>query len=202
MDKKEFEKITATFPDVAPNITRITELTKKINKVRRKLKTQRNKYSFLSDLVAIGGTDKITALAIRDCFKHLGFKTEYVEKLRDEDVRVFHEDRLIVIEATGTHKNQSKDKIAQTAIHSSKARDKFPNLTVTGLLIINNDNSLHYTKRDPNPFKNDVDNFVKFNNCGYMTTSELLNGFIKVKTGELTSNDFYISLTKSGEIKY
>lgn len=203
MTEKELKNITSVFSDLKPLIALRSELLNKTSKIRRRLKTKLSKYVFLSDIVGIGIKEDHLVNAVVSFFKELGFvKVENIEKKKKEDIRLFTEDILLLIEVTGTSSSTLKDnKIHQISKHIPLNQEKFKELQVFGLFVVNHDNEKHYLEREKNPFNNEMHNISKSHNYSITTTIHLLNAFTEFKCGNMTAKEIVEKLCSSGEVK-
>lgn len=197
--------ITSGFEDVRKSIDDYKEAKRKELKARRKLKTLETKYSFLARLTEINGQGSKLEEEVRLYFKALGFKK--VEKVgtkyKEEDLRIFINDKLILVEVTGNNKSQTdEDKGHAITKHISIKQSQYPDLQVLGLFVFNHDNTRPFNRRSSKPFSNKLINIALHNKYSLISTVELLKAFIKIKKNELTLDDFTNKLCNLGEVKY
>jgi len=204
MTTAELKNITANFSEIKTLIERQNDLSRQTNKVRRRLKTQIDKYSFLADLIGIDSNGDRLVNALVDFFKALGFdKIENVDKkYKEEDIRLWVDDVLLVIEITGIDNANPKDsKVHQISKHIPRRQAKFQNKKVFGVFIVNHDNKKHFSKREKKPFRKDICEIAESHNYTITTTVDLLNAFLHFKNGTLTQKDIVDKLCLKGELK-
>jgi len=204
MTTPELKKITSYFSDIKPLIIKRNDLLRQTNKVRRRLKTKVKEYLFLLDLVGIDSSGDALVNAVVDFFKALGFdKVENVDKkYKDEDIRLWVNDILLIIEVTGIDTaNPKYTKAHQISMHIPSRQAKYPNFKVFGAFVVNHDNKKYFTKRDKKPFTKDINEIAQSHKYTLTTTVDLFNAFIQFKKGTLTSTDIIDKLCSTGELK-
>jgi hypothetical protein len=204
MTTSELKNITSNFSDIKPLIQKQNDLQNHTNKVRRRLKTQLNKYCFLKDLVDIDSNGDKLVDSIVLYFKELGFKNvENVDKkYKDEDIRLWVGDLLIIFEVTGIDTpNPKDDKAHRISKHIPVLQEKYPDLHIFGVFIVNHDNKKHFSKRDKKPFREKLTDIAKAHKYTLTTTVDLLNAFLNIKKGELTETELIKELCSGGELK-
>jgi len=203
MTDKEYLKLTSGFCDIKQLILREQELKKEYNKARKKLKTKELRYSFLKDIVGIDINADDLVIAVVKLFKAFEFdKVENLEKLKNEDLRIWFENKLILVEITGVKKIAlDDDKSHSISKHININKELNKNHDVTGLTIVNHDNKKHFTQRNKSPFRPLLDDIGKANKYSLITTDILLKLFIEYKQNLLTKQDIINILTSGGVIK-
>lgn len=204
MTKEELSIFTSTFDDIKPLIEKRNNLLKDINKTRRRLKTQFNKYSFLYDLVGINANGTPLVDALVKYFKAFNFENvENVDKkYKDEDIRLFHHDTLIIIEVTGIDAaNPQENKAHQITKHIPTRQNENPNLNVFGLFVVNHENTKAYNKRSKRPFSDKLDKIAKSHKYGLITTVDLFYAFLEFKNNKFTPDKLISKLCSTGIIK-
>jgi hypothetical protein len=143
-------------------------------------------------------------LAIKKCFDAFGFdKAECIgKKFREEDIRLWFGNKLIIFEATGS-KNQhpEQNKMFQIARHIPIKKEQFKDFKVYGGFIINHDNLKPFDQRLHSPFDTAADTFAKGQGVVLLSTLDLLKSFINFKKGKLTLDDFVRHLCTPGIFK-
>lgn len=119
----------------------------------------------------------------------------------EEDIRLWIDDKLVIMEVTGS-KNAvpEDDKIFQITKHVPVRQHQYPNLKVFGSFIMNHDNLNTYEKRGK-PFDERINNFAKHSKISIITTTDLLNAFIKYKKGQIKPGDIIEGLCIPGVLK-
>ena len=203
MNNSELKIITSNFNDIKPLIDERNNLLWQTNKVRRRLKTRLQKYSFLKDMIDIDSHGTKLVNSIVKYFKILGFeKIENVDKNKDEDIRLWVDNKLIIFEVTGiSEQTTSDDKAHQISKHIQIRQEEYPGIRVSGVFIVNHDNKKHYSKRHKAPFRKGLNEIARTNNYTLTTTIDLLNAFIKIKNGELTKEELINKICSKGEMK-
>jgi len=204
MTKKELKNITSSFNDIKIIIDQHNELLKQTSRVRRRLKTLLNDYSFLSDLVSINATDTILDNALRIFFNKLGYdKVECVgKKFKEEDVRLWLNDKLIIFEVTGSKNDiPTDDKTFQIIKHRPVRQLKYPNLKVFACFVINHDNKKPFGQRKHDPFDKRLEKLALANNVCICTTTDLVNAFSNYKKGLITQDELIENLCSPGILK-
>jgi hypothetical protein len=204
MTENELNKITSKFNDVKPLIEENRVALKNLNKTRKRLKTKRTHYKFIKEIVEINSAGDKLVNACVDLFKDIGFdKIENVDKkYGEEDIRLWVDDRLIVIEVTGIDTpNPKQDKTHQISKHIPKRQSQYVEKKVTGLFIVNHDNDKEYKNRNKKPYDNKITEIAKSHNYTLMTTIDLLNAYTMIKMEKLKSEEFIEKLCSTGLFK-
>jgi len=204
MDNSQLKKITASFLDVEPLFKKKKKLLQEARQTRRKLKTKLNEYSFLKTLVGLEIKDKELELAVKECFESFGFdKVEWVaQAFKEEDLRVWYGNKLIIFEVTGKGGEQpSHEKIFQIDRHVPIKKKQFKEYEVHGGFIANHHSKISFDQRHKKPFDEKVNVLAKGSEISLLTTVDILNSFIKFKTGKLTLDDFVTQLCTPGIFK-
>lgn len=201
MTKSELKQITSDFSDIKPLIIQNKELSGKISKIRRRLKTNLDNYGFLIDLVSVDSYGERLVNAVVDFFKAIGFdKVENVDKkYKEEDVRLWQDNILLIIEVTGIEaKNPKYSKSHQISMQIPKRQSEFPDLQVFGLFVVNHDCKKHYLKREKKPFTSEINNIAHLHNYTLATTLDLLNLFKQFKNGSINQKEILAKLCSTG----
>ena len=184
MTTADLKLITSDFDDIKPLIERQNDLLKQSNQVRRRLRTQLIKYDFLKQLVGVGATDTTLDKALKAYFNSLGFdKVECVgKKFKEEDVRLWTDQRLLIFETTGS-KNPvpTDDKIFQIFKHVPIRKGQNPSLNVFGVFVFNHDNLKPFRQRTKNAFDKRTENFALAHGFTVTTTTDLFNAYLNIK---------------------
>lgn len=204
MNNSLIRNYTTEFEDIVCVLTELKALRKKEMQLRRRLKTLKEKYSFIEELVGINNSgDKISS-AIKAYFKAFGFnKIEIVpEKDGKEDLRLWFDDKLLIIEATGTEKKDNNEgKAHQISKHIPLRQQEFPKFKVFGVFISNHDNKKIYNQRNPKSFDKRLIQIAESHNYTVTTTVDLFNAFILFKKGRLMPKELIDKLCITGELK-
>jgi hypothetical protein len=201
MNSKELKVITSNFTDVSILLEEQKQLNRKINRVRRKLKTKYNEYKFLQKLVGIEIIGDELENALKLYFKKLGFeKVDKVgKKFREEDIRLWIDNRLILFEVKGDNRPIMKDdKIFQLLKHIPNKQKKYEDKIVYGVFVCNHDNLKPFNERNSNPFDERVKKLIVDSKICVITTIELLKIFEKIEQGLMTKDDFITKLCTPG----
>ena len=203
MNNSELKIITSHFSDIKPLIDERNNLLRQTNKVRKRLKTRLEEYGFLKDMIDIDSHGTKLVNSIVKYFKTLGFKKiENVDKNKDEDIRLWVDDKLIIFEVTGIDTPTPTDnKAHQISKHIQIRQKEYPDIKVSGLFIVNHDNKKHFLKRHKTPFRKGLDEIARTNKYTLTTTIDLFNAFIKIKNGELTKEELVNKICLKGEMK-
>jgi hypothetical protein len=203
MTDRELKKYTLDFDDVKSVINKRKALKRQETRLRRRLKRLESKYSFLKDLVGINASNTIITNAIKAYFMELGFnKIEIIpEKSGIEDLRLWVDNKLFIIEATGTgNKDNNETKALQIIKHIPSRQRENPAFKVLGVFISNHDNKKPLNERNTKSFDKRLIEFAE-SYCTITTTIDLFNAFINIKKGLLTPNELIDKLTVFGELK-
>lgn len=204
MTNSELKNITSRFEEVKTLIEKHNTLLNETTKIRRRLKTKIRKYTFLKNLVDIDSCGDKLVNSVVQCFKEMGFDDiENVDKkYKDEDIRLFIEDTLILFEITGIdNANPPDDKVHQISKHIPIRQKKYPTLKVFGVFMVNHDNKKHFSNREKKPFRKALIDISKEHKYTITTTLDLLVAFIKIKAGKLTKEELIEKLCTTGELK-
>jgi len=197
------KKVTADFEDVKTLMDELNSIKKNERRVKRRLKTKYLKYTFLSDIVGLSKKDKKLTEPLFLFFKNLGINIHRApnkDKGGVEDLRVFYNDKLIIIEATSIENNRATEaKLTQILKHTKIRQDEFPNFKVIGLSIINHEDGKHFTKRvTKQNYQDKTIKILKSHELCSVTTLTLLINFVKIKRGETSVDDLMANLISPG----
>lgn len=198
--KQEISK----FDEVALLLQELKILKVQERRKRRRLNTVLKKYSFLNNLVCIDGKDEIIEDALVNYFKELGFNNikKVGKKFKEEDLRLFVNDKLIIFEVTGTKNiNNTDDKSHQISKYIPLRKIQYSNLNVFGVFVSNHDNKKQIELRNKVPFDNRSNKIASASEYSLTTTTDLFHAFIKIKKGLLTPDELIDKLCKFGKLK-
>ena len=204
MTDNELNKITCKFSDVKPLIDQINLVLIELNRLRKRLKTKRSKYKFINDLIDINSAGNTLVNACVDLFKELGIGTvENIDKkYYEEDIRIWHGDKLIIVEVTGIDTPNPKfTKAHQISLHIRLRQEQYKEKEIFGLFIVNHDNKKYYKQRNNKPFNNKIIDIAKSHKYTLMTTTDLLNAYKMIKMEKLKPEEFIEKLCLLGLFK-
>jgi len=203
MDKSQFLEITSQFDDIREQLDHFNQIKSEYAKRRRRLKTLIGKYFFLKDIVDVESKSERLRGGLKEYFMAIGFdRVELVpEKLGIEDMRLWIQDKYILVEITGRNKATCDDKSAHDiSKHIPLNKNKYPQYKVSGLFIVNHDSKKNFSHRFKNPFNNtNVIEIAKSHHYTLTTTIDLLYAFVEIKLGRLTIEKFVDQLCSFGE---
>ena len=202
---KEFLKLTRHFPDVTDAIGRANSAKRDLNRATRRVRSLKTKYQFLQDLVGIKSHADTLDSALKSFFKELGYTDvrKVGKKYQREDLQIWTDNKLIVIEAKGiTRPTPSDPECGQIAKYMRLRGKKITDKTVFGLFVVNHDNDKHPCRRNPTPFDKNKIEYAEASEYGLTTTIELLKAFIQIKTGRLTVGEFENKICSTGLISF
>jgi hypothetical protein len=206
MTVEEFFKFTADFPDIADLLRQSDRLNKEVKQVRRRLNTKANHYSFLDAIVRHNYYDKPLEKAVQALLKEVGYTDVrwLGHNNKYEDLQIWLGDRITTIEVKGLAGAHPKEHdCSQVIKYMARRQDIHKDKRVMGLFIVNHNNSVpDFTKRSAAPFDKTRIKDAELFKYGLLTTRELFYAFIKLKTGQLTFNDFDTTLHGVGLIKF
>lgn len=203
MDKGELRHIIKDFNDVSGLLSKLRTLKSEIKGISRKLKSTFKKYEFIRYILELGANDDLLEENLKQLFKEIGFvKVNKVGKqLHKEDVRIILEDKIIIIEATGSKKlHATDDKTRQITKHLDIGRSEDEN--IFGVFIFNSDNQKNYKERNKVPFTDNQIKYAEAGKYGLLSTLDLIKGFTLVKTNRLTLTEFQEKLCSYGLIRF
>ncbi len=201
---KDLIDITSKFGDVNKLIIERKKLANDASRIRRKLKTQYEKYSFLMEMVGVNSASTPLVNSIVKCFKELGFDDVHnVDKITgQEDIRLYVEDKLIIFEVTGIDSDKPQYKKAHSiSMHKPIREQQNPNKKVFAVFIVNHDNKKHFKNRNKKPFEKGIIEIAEASKYGLITTIELFYAFVAVKMGKLSREEILNKICTNGEIK-
>ena len=143
-------------------------------------------------MVAINSSGNPLVNAVVSYFRELGFKADNVDCEGKEDVRVWINGRLIIIEVTGNEDTMQKEiKVHAISKHIPLRKMQYPNLIVTGAFIVNHDKEKHYLSRANRGIftENYIKDIASLHHYTIHTTVEMLQYFIEIKIGSMTTAD-------------
>lgn len=197
------KKITSEFEDIKVLKTQLADIKKQERRVRRRLKTQYNNYSFLSEIVGLSMKDKKLIEPLVKYFKHLGIIVHRApDKDRGgiEDLRIFHKNKLIILEATSIDKDRATEaKLTQVLKHLNTRKSEHSPLNVSGLTIVNHEDEKPAHERIlKQNYQASTLRILTSNNLTTTTTLTLLIAFINIKKGKMTADDLLEKLATPG----
>lgn len=203
MTEKDYYNLTKEFIDISVLLKEQKTIKTKLNRVLRKLNTLDSKYSFIKEIIGVNVDGEKLENSIKKYFKEIGFKD--VRKVGNsfgkDDIQIYLDNELIISEATGIKGIHTKDsKTRQITKHLELKRNNGEK--VFGIFIVNHDKETYYTERNTNPFSKDQINYAIVGKYSLVTTLELLRGFIKVKTNELTLEQYKVKLCSFGMVEF
>jgi hypothetical protein len=204
MTESDLKNITSEFSDILPIISERDDIIKSLNKTRRRLRTKLKRYSFLSQMVGIGSNGDKLVDSIVTFLKELNIgKVENVDKkYMDEDIRLWTDESLLIFEVTGIDTPNPKDyKAHQISKHLPIKQEQFADKKVYGVFIVNHDNRKNYLDRNKRPFNDRLIKIAKGHNYTLVTTVDLLNAFVKIKTDKLTPAELIEKLCSTGRFE-
>ncbi|SFZ95205.1 hypothetical protein SAMN05428642_1151 [Flaviramulus basaltis] len=203
MDNSDYCKLTKDIPEISDLLNKRNQLKTDLNKVSRKLKTISKKYEFLKKVVELNSNDDVLEENVKLLFKEIGIKkTHKVGKAkRKEDLRIILEDKILLIEVTGTKNVNSKDdKTRQMTKHVDVEKSK--GFNVQGMFIVNHENNKYFKDKTKTPFTKDQIKYSKAGKYTLMTTQSLVNAFMLVKTDQLSLSDFEKRICEYGVVEF
>lgn len=209
MHKSEYEKILLEISEISNLVSAKKEAKKAINRLNRRIATIEKNYSFLSEIVAIGNHDKDLEYSLKKYFKSLGIynRVDWLPKSgNNEDLRIWTDECVIIVDSNGNNNTTLKSahihKVSKYMALGAKVKS-MNGFTRRGLVVVNHDKSKHYSMRSKTPFTDAKEvEYAEINNIGLVTTVQLLKGYIKVKTGEITLDEFHRRITLNGIIEF
>lgn len=206
MTVEDFFKLTADFPDIADLLRQSERLNKEAKQIRRRLNTKAKHYSFLNTTVGHNSFDKPLERAVQKLLKEVGYTdVRWIgHNNQFEDLQIWRDSRITVIEVKGLSTLHPKENdCSQVGKYILRRQAKHKDKQIFGIFIVNHNNSVaDFTKRNAAPFDKTKINDAELAKRGLLTTTELLHGFIKLKTGLITFNDFDTALHGVGLIKF
>ena len=204
MTEIELKNITAEFLDIKPIIQEREEILKSLNKSRKRLKTKLKKNIFLTQMVGIGSNGGKLVDSIVKYFKELNIgKVENVDKkYRDEDIRLWVDDLLLIFEITGIDTpNPKDDKAHQISKHIPIRQEQFSDKKVFGVFVVNHDNKRNFLKRNQKPFNDRLIKIAKSHNYSLVTTVDLLKAFVLIKKDKMKPAELIKKLCLAGKFE-
>ena len=194
--------ITSSFDDVSSLLLEIKKAKANQNKLRRRLKTKVLKYSFLKDIIDINCSATKLTKAVKQYLKEIGLqKVILKEKSGEEDLQIWVDNRLILVEVTGTKGNAHKDsKTTQIAKHIPVKQEQYPDVKVSGLFISNHDFVKPVTDRNRTPFTLEQINFARTSSYTLTTTRDLLLLYIEYRRGNITTQEIINRICTFGQL--
>lgn len=202
-------KLTENLPAISELLKTCKEQKKAVRRTQAKLKREAERYSFLGEMLS--ETGNALPLTLIRFFKSAGYKKVHCvdsirlkeRKNKAEDIHIHHNSDLIICEVTSSKDNGNPPnaKCSVVSNYVANAKTVFAGKNIHGLLIINSwSEQLILVKRNKMPFNTEQIETAKNMGHGLTTTKQLINGYIRLKRGEITFDDFHNKLLKSGEI--
>lgn len=201
----DIENTISRFPEGERLLLKKAELTKELKKVRRRLRTQKARYSFLKRMIETQDST-VLEIAIKDYFRSLGFKA--VHKGNDtsrEDVQVWVEGKVYILECKNhTTGNATREDISQLSHRRANIHDlpEFEGKKLVFIGVINNQCSRPLKNRDSNPLSTENEKTLKHDKNSIVTTKSLYDAFVAIKRNKLTLNGFENKLNQIGLIEF
>jgi hypothetical protein len=179
--------------DIKVSHDRHRELKRLLNKERNKLGVLYKKYRFIDEIVNPSVDDIELQKFIADLFRELGYLTKQPKETADFDVIIKYNDDKIGIEVkNGRHVGENE--LFQAKKYASRHKTD-EDMVLHPLVIWNN------TKKNID-FDNNRTKDAIANDYGIMTTQDLLNGYLGVKSGKISFDFFHKNILKRGHIKF
>jgi hypothetical protein len=199
-------EIISTIPSVKERLDNIRNYKKLLRREMTKLEREHKYYLFLERIITNKGNDLIPPLA--EFFRAGGYeKVDIVDNQikgqnKKEDLHIYHGNEIIISEVTSdeTNNQPSSDKAYKVKMYQHNAAEAFKGKVLHGLFIINSmhgERNLHKRKRTP--FDSTLKKTALNSNYTLITTMQLALGYLKLKTGEITFEDFHKTVTTPGE---
>lgn len=188
--------------DIQQNILAIrAEADIKIGELNKEIEEEREKYSYLHDLLI--ETDDKLVHAVQSTLQNLGFKDVVnmdkeidVNDHKREDLQIRDSSPLLVVEVKGVNGIPKDTKIMQAAKYIAPTMQRLNRTDVKGLSILNHQRHVRALDRD-NPFREDIVINAQKEMVGLLSTWDLFKltrNFIKLSwTHEQVKDLFYQS---------
>ena len=207
-DLKILRQFTKGFLDVKPILTEHRKALAKVRSLDRRLKTIETKYKFIPEVIGINARDSFLVNAVKRLFKQAGFKKVVHfknEKLnpKREDLQLWTEDELFIVEVKGVSKSSpQKHDLMQVLPYFRENENRVKDHKVFGLIIINHDNKKPFKYRSSTFKDAEKHRDAVLCNYGFISTIDLIWGFLLLKTGKMTFEEFKEKLKQFGLITY
>lgn len=183
----------------------ISEFKDEIVQFKTEIDENRRKYEFLHYLITNTGSDLVKTVVI--FLKYLGFKDvinmdETNPAVKEEDLQVVIDERLLVIEVKGiggTSKDSECNQIQKIKTRRGKERGKY---NVDGLYIVNHQRYQPPLNRTNPPFTEQQIKDAIYDERGLLTTWQLFNLYFSIEKGIITKEDARKALNNFGLIEF
>lgn len=176
-----------------------------IIKIDKKIKKNKDKYSFLHNILTLTGDELV--IEIIKYLKWLGFDNiknmDEESNKKEEDIQIDLPDgSLLVIEAKGIGGTSKDDECAQISKIRSRRCEERDCFDVYALYIVNHQRHLPPLKRKNPPFTNDQISDSELNKRGLITTWQLFNLFFDLQNKILTKEHVMKKFCETGLINF
>lgn len=203
---KEGKEIILKIDDVKSLLDTRRLIKNQLDKNRRKLRTKLTEYSFIDEFISVNVTSSSLEKNIKKYFNEIGFEnvqhlTYENKETKEEDIRLFYKDILIIIEVSAsTGCDAPNSKLGQVLRRLPKRKLQFPTYKVFGSVIINHDVKNKYSSRCENPFKKMKDDAIA-SGVSLISIKDLVNIFIDIKNKKRTPAELIDLMCTAGVFK-
>lgn len=203
---KKIKEATAKFNEIKTLIDQLHDIKIQERRLKRRLKTKLDLFEFLSEIVGLDMKHKKLTEPLFKYFKALGLNVHrppHGDKLGKEDLRLFHGNKMLLIEATSIESNNAGEKkLTQILRHINGRQNEFSQYKVYGLTIVNYQDKIDFDKRNNiQEYTKDAINDLVSNSLTAVSTVKLLNDFIMIKSGQMSIDELINNLTSFGVYK-
>ena len=172
---------------------RLREFKRLLNRERSKLNVLYKKYCFIDEIVNPKVDDIELELFILDLFKNLGLICKRPRKKADFDLTVEYNSQIVGIEVKND-RHVKENELFQAKKYAG--RYQMENNKILHPLVIWNNTKANIC------FDINRINDALANNYGIMTTTELLKGYLLIKSNKMSFGMFYEKILRTGLIKF
>lgn len=200
----QYKDIIAELDEIKILTEERKQLLNAVNKNRRRLRTKLIKYSFLEDLIGVETYYTKMENAVKLYFNEFGYSEVHnISKDGEEDLRCFiGTNKLILIEVTASDGcNVKEDTVGQLTKRMGLRRIQFKGFKLYGCTIVSHDFKKPYHKRCKEPFNKKLKEYAETSEISLVTTTDLVNAFIDIKTGKVKPEALINIICTSGIFK-
>ncbi len=173
---------------------------------KRKIESLNRKYLFIEKIFLLDSGGIELEQHICKLFQAIGYKNvrHIIHDTQNPDIEIEQDSKLTCIEVKSSqNQHLSENEILQVLKYRNRRQDDLPNAEVKGLLVFNHQNKeADISKRSHTPFDQHRDRDAKLGKYSLVSVVELLKGFILVKKGKLTFEQFDKVLHVYGIVKF
>jgi hypothetical protein len=176
-----------------------------IRLIEHKIEKNKIKFKFLHDMIQTTGDPLVMAMI--QYFKWLGIqevvdKDKTATKLFEEDLQIFHEGKMLIIEVKGIASTSKDEDCSQIAKVRTRRMKELKRTDIDALYLVNHQRLIPPLARINPPFQPQQIEDAVDDHRGLLTTWQLFIAYKLVQQNILTRNDIIRNLFDVGLVKF